>query len=140
MYDSPRALRRTVEKRVLLIIGVLALIFLIAELPSSMYGIIVGGLCSLVHFRTICSVAERVIDMSQGAAQISTGVGFAARYLVNAGVLAYSYFEPSLSFPTVVIGLVLVKLVIIGDTLMERWQDALNNQLKNTKKNLERRE
>ncbi|GEM_PF-6770634 len=140
MYDSPRDLRRTVEKRVLIIVGVLALIFFVGNLRSAMYGIIVGGLCSLLHFRTICTVAERVVDMSQGAARISTGVGFVARYLVNAGVLAYSYFLPSLSFPAVVIGLLLVKVVLITDTLQKRWLDMLNNQLKNTKKNLERRE
>ncbi len=140
MYNSPQELRKSVEKSVLLIIAVIAIISLIAGQRSFMWGIIVGGLCSLVHFRTICTVAERVVDFSARAARISTMVGYSARYIVNAGVLAYSYFNPSLSFPAVIIGLVLVKIVIITKTLREQWQQVLSDQLKNIRKKFERRE
>ncbi len=140
MPDNPQELRKAIEWRVLLITAALAAVFLIAGENSWMWGIIVGALCSLLHFRTICLVAERVVDMAEGKARLSTTISYAARYIFNAGVLAYSYFLPTLSFPAVVIGLLLVKLVIITGTLQERWSDMLSTQLKNIQKKLERRD
>ncbi|QOR33784.1 ATP synthase subunit I [Clostridium sp. 'deep sea'] len=140
MNDSPHELRKSIEKTVLMIVAVISLLSLISGQSSFMWGIIVGGLCSLMHFRTICMIAERVIDTDKRKARLSTVVGYSARYIVNAGILAYSYFLPTLSFLGVIIGLLLVKIVIITRTLRDQWKDVLSSQLKNIKNKFERRE
>ena len=140
MDNSPHELRKSIEKSVLMIVAVIATLSLISGQRSFMWGIIVGGLCSLMHFRTICMVAERVIDTDKRRARLSTVVGYSARYIVNAGILAYSYFLPTLSFSGVIIGLLLVKIVIIARTLRNQWKDVLDSQLKNIKNKFERRE
>ena len=139
MPDDPKELVSYVEKRVLIIVGFLAISFYIINANSWALGIMLGGFASLLYLRAISVVAKTIIGTNEKIARISTIASFAFRQLLTVSLLGISFFRSEISFPAVVIGLLLVKIVIIAKSVQEKWQDSLNQQIKNVKDKLERR-
>lgn len=139
MPNDPKELVPYIEKRVLIIIGFLAISFFAVNLNSWSIGIVLGGLASLMYLRAISVVANTVIGTNERTAKISTILSFAFRQLLTISLLGISFFREEISFPAVVIGLLLVKLIIIAKSVQEKWQDSLNQQIKNVKDKLEGR-
>ena len=139
MPDDPKELVSYVEKRVLIIVGFLAISFYIINANSWALGIMLGGFASLLYLRAISVVAKTIIGTNEKIARISTIASFAFRQLLTVSLLGISFFRDEISFPAVVIGLLLVKIVIIAKSVQEKWQDSLNQQIKNVKDKLERR-
>ncbi len=139
MPDDPKDLVSYVEKRVLIIVGFLAISFYIIHANSWALGIMLGGFASLLYLRAISVVARTIIGTNEKTARISTIASFAFRQLLTVALLGISFFRSEISFPAVVIGLLLVKIVIIAKSVQEKWQDSLNQQIKNVKDKLERR-
>jgi hypothetical protein len=137
--NDPKELVPYIEKRVLIIIGFLAISFFAVNLNSWSIGIVLGGLASLMYLRAISVVANTVIGTNERTAKISTILSFAFRQLLTISLLGISFFREEISFPAVVIGLLLVKLIIIAKSVQEKWQDSLNQQIKNVKDKLEGR-
>lgn len=139
MPNDPKELVPYIEKRVLIIVGFLAISFFAVNLNSWSIGIVLGGLASLMYLRAISVVANTVIGTNERTAKISTILSFAFRQLLTISLLGISFFREEISFPAVVIGLLLVKLIIIAKSVQEKWQDSLNQQIKNVKDKLEGR-
>ncbi len=140
MPDNPQKLVKYIEKRVLLFTALLAIVFFFSGLIDWVWGVILGALSSLMYFRAIAVVAENIVDTNPKAARISTIASYVLRQMLNAVLLAVSYFRDELSFPAVVIGLILVKTIIIAKSAQERWQYLLDDQIKSIKDKLERRD
>lgn len=140
MPDNPQDLVKYIEKRVLLITALLVIVFFFSGLNDWVWGIIVGAFSSLMYFRAIAVVAENIVNTNPKAARIGTTASYIMRQLLNAALLAVSYFRDELSFPAVIMGLVLVKIVIIAKSAQERWQYLLDDQIKSIKDKLERRD
>ncbi|MFP4456780.1 MAG: ATP synthase subunit I [Clostridia bacterium] len=139
MPDDPKDLVSFVEKRVLIIVGFLAVGFYIIQAQSWSLGIMLGGFASIMYLRAISVVAKTVIGTNEKIAKISTIASFAFRQLLTISLLGISFFRDEISFPAVVLGLLLVKIIIISKSVQEKWQDSLNQQIKNIRNKLERR-
>jgi len=137
--NDPKELVPYIEKRVLIIVGFLAISFFAVNLRSWSIGIVLGGFASLLYLRAISVVANTVIGTNEKTAKISTILSFAFRQFLTISLLGISFFRTEISFPAVVIGLLLVKLIIIAKSVQEKWQDSLNQQIKNVKDKLEGR-
>lgn len=140
MFDSPQLLKKIIQKRVLTILAVISGLSLLSGNDAWMWGILLGGFCALAHFRTICMITEKVVDLTVTGARIRAVSGYLFRYVINALILAYSYFQSNLSFLAVVIGLLLVKIVIITEMLRLKWVEGLDGQLGRLRTTIERRE
>lgn len=140
MFTTPEKLQKAIQLRVVLAIAVLSGTSLVAANMPLALGFAIGGFLSLAHFRSITALAHQVVDASVKRARVTSIVGFLLRYLVNAGILALSYFRPEFNFIAVVVGLLLVKLVIIAEACRQKWITGLDDQLQRLQMNLERRE
>lgn len=139
MPDSPDELVAYIEKRILVAVGLMAITFLIGGYRSWALGIIVGGFASLIYFKSIVNVAEAVIGTTEHHARISTARSSALRQVLTLIILGCSFFMDGISFPAVVVGLLLVKIFIVTKAVQEKWQEGLNSQIKNVRRKLERR-
>lgn len=140
MFDSPQKLQKTVTGRALLLAASSALLTGIGGNYQWAGGLILGGLCSVAHFCFICITAARLVESTAAQARFRAFLAYCFRYLITAGVLAYSFFEPTVSFPATVFGLLTVKVVILMEALRQRWVMMLQDQLQRTRCKLERRE
>lgn len=139
MPDKPSELVKYIEKRVLIIVFFLAGGFFFLGARDWAIGIVLGGFTSLLHLKAISSAANNIVDITQKSANISTIIAFVIRQVLNVAILGISFFKSGVSFPGVVVGLLLVKLVIVTKSVQTKWQDTLDSQIKNIEDKLERR-
>lgn len=118
-WTSLPHMRRAVAGAVLKIAGVLILLALLGRDLGSALGFAIGASLSLWQFNHLANSVIKVLQKPKAQAQISAASNSVLRYLVVAGFLTLIFFTPAINFYAAFVGLLLVKLVIIGTALRQ---------------------
>lgn len=108
-----------IRKSVLIFSGSLFLLILLAGDTASALGLAVGTALSLWQFAMLSSATSKAVLMPKMKAQAYAAASYLVRYSLVALVLGMTYFTEGISFPAAVLGLLSVKLVIVGGAIRQ---------------------
>lgn len=105
---------RSVRLAVLKIAGVLILLAMIGQDLGSAFGFAIGAAFSLWQFGRLTDSVAKSLQMSKEAAQVYAASTYVFRYLMAAVLLALVFFSDGINFYAALVGMLLVKIVIVG--------------------------
>ena len=111
-----------VTKRVsiisLLIIGSIAFIF--KNSKPIILGYVFGAIISILGFKLLHNTINKAVEMSPGKAAAYSTVHYILRYLIYFIVLSVAAIADYLNFPAAILGLLMVKIVILGSGIFDK--------------------
>lgn len=117
-----------VTKRVsiisLLIIGSIAFIF--NNPKPIILGYIFGAIISILGFKLLHNTISKAVEMSPGKATAYSTLHYMLRYAIYFMVLSVAALADYLNFPAAILGLLMVKIVILGSGIFDK--DFQKNQ------------
>ncbi len=117
-----------VTKRVsiisLLIIGIIAFIF--KNPKPIILGYIFGAIISILGFKLLHNTISKAVEMSPGRATAYSTVHYMLRFAIYFVVLLVAALADYLNFPAAILGLLMVKIVILGSGIFDK--DFQKNQ------------
>lgn len=110
---------KIVKRALILAIGVIIifLIFLKEDSIPYIYGIIFGVCINILNFRLMSLTLERAVKMPQHKVMPYIVGNYMIRYIIYGIVLIISAIADYINFYTAVLGIFMVKIVILADTL-----------------------
>ncbi len=113
-WTSVPEMLRSVRLSVLKIAGVLILLAIVGQDFASAFGFAIGAALSLWQFGRLANSVGKSVQMSKEAAQVYAATSYVVRYLTLAALLALVYFSKGINFYAAILGVLLVKIVIVG--------------------------
>lgn len=111
-----------VTKRVsiisLLIIGIIAFIF--KNPKPIILGYIFGAIISILGFKLLHNTISKAVEMSPGRATAYSTVHYMLRFAIYFVVLLVAALADYLNFPAAILGLLMVKIVILGSGIFDK--------------------
>lgn len=123
-WASVPEMMRAVRLTVLRISGVLVFIALVGQDLGSAFGVAIGTALSLWQFSHLARSVAKSLQMAKAAAQLYAASNYVFRYLVIAALLALVYFSPGINFYAAIVGTLLVKVVIVGTTVVQALREG----------------
>ncbi len=102
----------------LLIIGSIAFIF--KNSKPIILGYVFGAIISILGFKLLHNTINKAVEMSPGKASAYSTVHYMLRYLIYFIVLLIAALADYLNFPAAILGLLMVKIVILGSGIFDK--------------------
>ncbi|CAK7049339.1 ATP synthase subunit I [Tissierella carlieri] len=102
----------------LLIIGSIAFIF--KNSKPIILGYVFGAIISILGFKLLHNTINKAVEMSPGKAAAYSTVHYMLRYLIYFIVLLIAALADYLNFPAAILGLLMVKIVILGSGIFDK--------------------
>lgn len=125
----------SLQRRVMLRAAAVALVLAVA---ASLFGrfpqalsVVAGCVLAILNFRLLALGIVKIIELgSPRAAQVHAVVRYIIRYAIMIGFLYWVSIDPNLDLLAAVVGLLLIKVVILGGVILtfikEQVQHVLN--------------
>jgi|GEM_PF-1104672 len=116
--DQVASVQRRIVLRALLIAGILAVLAVLFGRWSMAWGVLAGCVFAIINFRLMYLGIVKILDQSTPrAAQVQAVVRYLIRYLILIGFLYMVSINPNLNFYAAAVGLLLIKVVILGEAI-----------------------
>ena len=102
----------------LFIIGIMA--FMFKEPKPIILGYIFGTIMSILGFKLLHNTINKAVEMSPGRASGYSMVHYFLRYIIYFVVLGVSAMANNLNFPATLLGLLMIKIMIIGSGIFDK--------------------
>lgn len=111
----------TIIKRsiVLIAIGCIICLFLFDNPVPYASGLALGGLANMLAFKLLEMSTKRAVNMPEGKAKTHATLNYFIRYVIYGIVLVIAAKVEQIEFITAIIGLFVVKIVIITDSIYD---------------------
>ncbi len=123
-WNSVPEMQRSVRSSVLKIAGALIAIALMGRQLGIAFGLAIGTCLSLWQFSQIINSVAKILQKPKAQAQVHAASSYVMRYLIIAGMLALVYFTEEINFFATFIGLLMVKIVIIGWAIRQALREG----------------
>lgn len=109
---------KKIAKRVTIVVLLLATSAFVFSNISVVWGIIIGGMMAITNFRLIALSTVQILELtSPTQAKAKAIVKYLIRAFLTIGVMYVSFTNDWISFPALVVGLLLVKYIILFEAV-----------------------
>ncbi|QNO15168.1 ATP synthase subunit I [Alkalicella caledoniensis] len=109
---------KKIAKRVTIVVLLLATSAFVFSNISVVWGIIIGGMMAITNFRLIALSTVQILELtSPTQAKAKAIVKYLIRASLTIGVMYVSFTNDWISFPALVVGLLLVKYIILFEAV-----------------------
>lgn len=102
----------------LFIIGIMA--FMFKEPKPIILGYIFGTVISILGFKLLHNTINKAVEMTPGRASSYSMVHYFLRYIIYFIVLGVAAIANYLNFPSTLLGLLMVKIIILGSGIFDK--------------------
>ena len=102
----------------LFIIGIMAFVF--KEPMPIIQGYAFGTIISILGFKLLHNTINKAVEMTPSRASSYSMVHYMLRYLIYGIVLTVSAIADYLNFPATLLGLLIIKIVILGSGILDK--------------------
>lgn len=127
--DMVAAVQRRVMTRAAAIGLFLAVMAALSGRWPAALGVLAGCFVALLNFRLLALSTIKVLEMDPRAAQIQAFVHYFIRYALTVAVLFSINFNPDLDVFAAVVGLLSVKIVILGEAVITYTKQRIQSGL-----------
>lgn len=121
---------RQISLRAASVALILAVLAAVSGRWQEALGVLIGCLAALLNFRLQAQSIPKILDMTYPSARKQAAGRYFLRYILTVAVLLTVYANPNLNVYAALVGLLLIKVVILGETLLiflkQKLQGCLN--------------
>lgn len=130
-----------VTKRVMIVVALLAISAFFFTNTQAVWGIIIGGVMAIINFRLIAISTVQTLELTNPAeAKVKVTVKYLTRAFLTIGVMFVAFTNEGISFPALVVGLLLVKYIILAEAVFLSLRNNLSTFFEKQKIKYERRD
>lgn len=116
--DEVAVLQRRLISQAAAASSVLAGLALLSGRRPEAWGVLLGTVVAIFNFSLLARSIRNLIGADPRSARLKGGLGYIGRYLLTAAALFYSYTSPHLNIYAVLVGLLMLKVLILGKAVM----------------------
>ena len=129
--DEVAVLQRRLISQAAAVSSVLAGLALLSGRRPEAWGVLLGTVVAIFNFSLLARSIRSLVAVHPRAARVKGSVSYIGRYLLTASVLYYAFTSPFLNMYAVLVGLLMIKVLILGKAALtyckERAAEFLNS-------------
>lgn len=92
-------------------------------------GVLSGTFVAILNFSLLARSIRSLFAANPRSARLRGGLNYIGRYILTAAVLIYSFTSPALNMYAVLVGLLMIKMIILGKAVIAYCKERVTGYL-----------